>query len=124
MGGEHEDFLRSLQTAILGQMVHVAPGEKTYVYTAIFAPASLKTTIVHYWQYYDEGQKEWVSRGKFPYSINGGRKEGYKGYSWQSDLAVGRWRVYVQNQRGQVLGRVRFTVERVDEPVKLKEVAR
>lgn len=124
MGGEPGDFLKTLQAGISGEVIHVAPGEKTYLYTAIFAPASLKTTIVHHWQYYDQAQKEWVSRGKLQFNINGGRKEGYKGYSYQSNLAAGRWRVYVQNQRGQVLGRVRFTVEHVDAPVALQEIIR
>ena len=131
MQGEPEDFFEVLQTAIFGQTVHVVPfdaaqgkAEKIYLYTAIFAPAKLQTTIVHHWQYYDAGQKEWVDRGELPFTINGGRQQGYKGYSWQSNLAAGKWRVYVENQRGQVLGKVRFTVEKVDNPVELREVVR
>ena len=104
--------------------MHLAQNETAYVYTAIFAPPKLNTTIVHHWQYYDEAQKEWIDRGKLEFTISGGRKEGYKGYSWQSNLAAGTWRVYVKNQRGQVLGKVRFTVENVDAPVELEEVIR
>lgn len=121
MGAENENFLRA---ALFGQKVHVAPGEKTFVYTSIFAPAQLKTTIVHHWLYYDEAKKDWVDKGDLKFTINGGRKEGYKGYSYQSNLAAGKWRVYVENQRGQVLGRVIFTVEKVDAPVALQEIVR
>jgi len=99
-------------------------GEQVYLYTAVFAPTNLKTTIVHHWQYYDEPQKEWLERGKLEFNINGGRKEGYKGYSWQTDLQPGRWRVYVENQRGQVLGRIKFNVERAIDTVELQEIIR
>jgi len=124
LSAEHENFLQAIEAAVFGQTVHIEPGKKVYLYTAIFAPAKFKTTIVHHWQYYDPVQKEWISKGKFSFIINGGRQEGYKGYSWNSDLAEGKWRVYVQNQRGQVLGRVRFTIEEVDAPVELREVVR
>lgn len=124
MRGEPEDFLEVLRTAIFGQTVHVAPGEVIYLYTAIFAPARLKTTIVHHWQYYDVAQKKWIERGELPFTINGGRQQGYKSYSWQSNLAAGKWRVYAENQRGQVLGKVRFTVEKADNAMELREVIR
>jgi len=124
MQGEPEDFFKTLQTAIFGQAVHVRVGEKIYLYTAIFAPANLQTTIVHHWQYYDEDQKDWVDKGKLPFTINGGRQEGYKGYSYNSNLTPGKWRVSVENLRGQVLGRVRFTVEKVNVLVDLQEVVR
>jgi len=32
--------------------------------------------------------------------------------------------VYVENLRGQILARVRFTVEKVDAPVELQEIIR
>lgn len=124
MQNEPENFFEFARTAVLGQTLHVTSGQKIYLYTAIFAPANLKTTIVHQWQYYDEAQKEWVERGAPSFAISGGRQQGYKGYSWQSNLAAGKWRVYVENQRGQVLGKVRFTVERVDSPVELEEIIR
>ena len=124
MTAELENFLQAAQAMMFGQTLHVIPGEKIYLYTAIFAPANLETTIVHRWQYYDAAQKKWVDRGKLLFAINGGRKDGYKGYSWQTDLAAGSWRVYVQNQRGQILARVRFNVERVAKPAALEQVVR
>jgi hypothetical protein len=78
----------------------------------------------HYWQHYDEAQKTWIDEGKLPFTISGGRREGYKGYSFESNLAPGAWLVYVQNQRGQVLAKVRFRVEKVETPVELQEVIR
>ena len=124
MQNEPENFLEVLQTWVLGQTLHITSTEKVYLYTAIFAPTNLKTTIVHHWQYYDVGEKKWMDRGAPSFAISGGRQQGYKGYSWQSNLAEGKWRVYVENQRGQVLGKVRFTVERVDVQVELEEIIR
>lgn len=124
MKGEPETFWQQVQDAVFGQTVHVAPNEKIYLYTAIFAPTNLKTTMVHHWQYYDTAQKKWLDRGDLSFVISGGRQEGYKGYSWQTNLAPGQWRVYVENLRGQVLARVRFTVQPVDAPVELQEVIR
>ncbi|MSU60674.1 MAG: DUF2914 domain-containing protein [Candidatus Staskawiczbacteria bacterium] len=124
MQSEPEDFFQMLRVAVFGQTVHVAPGERIYLYSAIFAPANLKTTIVHHWQYYDEVQKEWVDAGRPQFNIKGGRQQGYKGYSWQTNLAAGKWRVYVENLRGQILARVRFTAEQVGTPVELQEVIR
>lgn len=107
-----------------GQVLHVAPGETVYLYTAIFAPAKLQTTIVHHWQYYDPQQEAWLDRGRLLFNIVGGRQEGYKGYSFTSNLQAGKWRVHVENERGQVLGRIPFTVNLVTEPVPLQEIIR
>lgn len=119
--GEVESFW---QRVIPGQTLHIKPGQKIYLYTAIFAPAKLQTTIVHHWQYYDQEKKEWTTQDVLSFAIIGGRKEGYKGYSFKSDLALGNWRIYVKNQRGQALGRITFNVERTQEQVNLQEVIR
>ncbi len=121
MQGEPENLLQNI---FGGQILHITLGSKVYLYTAIFAPAELQTTIVHHWQYYDETKKDWVDRGKLPFTINGGRKEGYKGYSYNSNLAAGKWRVFVENRRGQVLGKMNFMVEVVEEKVDLVEITR
>ena len=107
-----------------GQTIHIIPNQKIYLYTAIFAPKQLEAKILHYWQYYDEQKKEWVNQDTLSFTITGGRKEGYKGYSFKSNLTPGKWRVYVKNQRGQVLGRIQFTVEKTTLEVKLQETIR
>ncbi|MBI4122531.1 MAG: DUF2914 domain-containing protein [Parcubacteria group bacterium] len=107
-----------------GQTVRLAPGERAFVYTAIFAPADLRTTIVHRWEQYDAVAKEWVARDRLPFRITGGRRDGYRGYSVKTNLASGAWRVSVETTRGQVLGRVRFRVEKVDEVPVLEELVR
>lgn len=99
---------------IPGQVIHVMATNKVFVYSAIFAPLKLKTTIVHRWQYYDVLQKKWIDKDRLLFTLSGGRDEGYRGYSLKSNLAPGKWRVRMETERGQVMGRIEFTVEVVD----------
>lgn len=95
---------------------HRAPDEKIYVFTAIFAPTRLSTTIIHNWEFYDEVKNDWVLRSSVAFAISGGRDEGYRGYSIFDDAEAGKWRVNVQNG-GKMVGRVSFRVEHVEKPV-------
>lgn len=103
-----------------GSVFHKTQFGAVYVYTAIFAPKGLETKIVHRWQYYDEAQKQWVTRDKLSFDINGGAKTGYRGYSFKSQVDAGRWRVNVETERGQSLGRINFRVLDVAVESKLK----
>ncbi|MBU1179839.1 DUF2914 domain-containing protein [Patescibacteria group bacterium] len=116
---EEESFLERI---LPGQTIHKKMGETIAVYTAIFAPGSLKTDIYHHWQYKENGK--WISKDILSYGIFGGRKDGFRGYSIKSDVPEGKWRVDVQTGRGQVLGRVRFDVVEIEETPLLIEVAK
>lgn len=97
------------------QTVHIRPDTPVYVFSSVFAPSGLSTTIVHNWQHFDEERKEWVSVSKPRYQTVGGRGDGYRGYTFLSKIASGKWRVDIETERGQVLGRLRFSVEFVGE---------
>ncbi len=86
------------------------PGETAYVYSAVFSPTSLNTTIVHSWQRYNEQTKHWVTQNTVKLPIFGGRGEGYRTYSQKASLMPGKWRVDVETLNGQKIGRVQFTV--------------
>lgn len=102
--------------------LHLAPGESAYVYGAIFAPTKISTGIVHHWQYYDEGKREWVSRNKVNIAIVGGREAGYRSYSSLRAPALGWWRVNIETSRGQVIGRQEFKVKRVEQSPSLETI--
>lgn len=121
MEGEPETFWERL---FPGQALHIAPGQRVYLYTAIFAPSKLQTTIFHRWQHYDQTLKKWVNKDRLSFTIVGGRQEGYKGYSYRSNLEQGKWRIYVENERGQVLGKIGFTIEETLAHVNLVETTR
>ena len=100
---------------------HRAPGDTAYVFTAIFAPTGLSTTILHEWQHYDEAASKWITKSTFTFTINGGRDGGYRGYTLKSSPEIGKWRVNVITPSGLFIGRVSFTV--TDEPATEDRVA-
>lgn len=103
---------------------HTSLGETAYAYSAVFAPSGLTTTIVHEWQRYDEGTREWVTASVQSFPIYGGRDGGYRGWSEKSGLTPGRWRVNVETQYGQLVGRVSFRVDGTSYFVPLEEQVR
>lgn len=113
-----------IQKLIPGQTLHIQPGENIFVFTSIFAPAELDTTIVHNWQYFDKDERKWVSTDKLSFLIMGGREDGYRGFSRKSIMQSGSWRVSVETKRGQVLGRVKFKVKFSEDEVELVEVSK
>ena len=104
--------------------LHLSPGEPAYVYSSIFAPEDLSTTIVHRWQRYDFAWRRWITDQTISFPIRGGRDGGYRGYSFNSSITPGSWRVSVLTEYGQVIARVSFTVEEVPESPALEELVR
>ncbi len=90
--------------------IHIKKGEPVYVYSAVFAPDNISTTVVHNWRYFDSKTDSWISVSRIPYTVIGGVDRGYRGYTKKSNLAEGLWRVNIETSRGQVLGRVTFEV--------------
>jgi len=105
-------------TAWLGfpQVVHAEPGKPIYVFSAVFAPIDLSTTIVHRWQRYDSKTGEWRTVQRIKYPILGGRKNGYRGYTKKTAPRQGLWRVDIDLDDGRMVGRTEFTVIRGDIP--------
>ncbi|HEX5412193.1 MAG TPA: DUF2914 domain-containing protein [Terriglobia bacterium] len=105
------------------QAVHVTPGESLVVYTAVFAPTALSMKIIHEWQYYDQATGTWITRHRVPLAVVGGRGGGYRTFSRESGITAGRWRVNVETQSGQLIGRLNFNaVVQSEEPPLLKEI--
>ena len=101
---------------------HTGGGGRAYAWSAIFAPTGFSTSILHEWQYYDEAQKEWVSKSTVEISIRGGRDGGYRTYSFKDDLAQGDWRVNVLTKYGQLIGRISFTTIEAEIPALVEVV--
>lgn len=98
---------------------HIDQGMPLYALSAVFAPTSLATDIVHEWQRYDDASGQWITTEKIDLSITGGRDNGYTTFSEGEDIVPGRWRVNVETPRGQLVGRLSFSVlsARGDEPL-------
>lgn len=112
VGGNYEviEEKQSNWKRLFGSKVHINKGEELYVWSSIFAPTKINTNIVHKWQYYDETKGDWVDAGTIRFPITGGRDGGYRGYSAKQIKEFGDWRVSVENERGQLIGRINFEV--------------
>ena len=95
-------------------VIHVAPDTSLFFFSAIFAPTKLDTEIIHVWEFYNPRTRTWEERGVISFPIQGGREEGYRGYSEKTNLEAGKWRVSVRTGDGAFLGRTPFTVEITD----------
>lgn len=93
--------------------LHITAGEWLYAYSTVFAPTALTTSVVHRWQWYDEGQNSWITKSKIAYQIVGGRDGGYRGYSTVPIGDAGKWRVNIETADGRLIARLPFTVEMV-----------
>jgi len=96
---------------------HRTAGEGMYVFTAIFAPNGLDTTVRHEWEYFEPQKKGWELKSTVNFEIHGGREGGFRGYSFKNAPEVGEWRVTVRTAHGQVIGRLNFMVAEVAMPV-------
>jgi hypothetical protein len=93
---------------------HLKADDPVYVYSAVFSPPSLNTTIVHEWQYDDPQTRAWTDSERIELSVVGGRDGGFRTYSIKTGMAPGHWRVTVATLKGKVIGRVRFNVVATD----------
>jgi len=101
--------------------VHVVGGSQLYVWSAVYSPVSLNTNIIHSWNKFDESKSRWVEMGHIEIKIVGGRESGYRMYSMYPAVSEGVWRVDIETETGQTMGRVKFNVENVDEMPELVE---
>jgi hypothetical protein len=87
---------------------HWQSGDRVYAFSAVFAPTKLNTEIFHEWSYYDEEKNKWILKDEMRFNIVGGRDGGYRGYTYKTGIAPGKWRVNVLNGNGQILGTMKF----------------
>lgn len=90
---------------------HYSTGDRVFCYASVFAPTRLTVTINHHWEYYDEVKGAWTDYARMSYTIDGGRGQGYRGFSYIENVREGEWRCSVETARGQVIGRETFTIE-------------
>ncbi|MEK7180226.1 MAG: DUF2914 domain-containing protein [Patescibacteria group bacterium] len=102
---EWYEFFRSTD-----QMFNHVLNSPVYCFSSIFAPVRLSTSVNHRWEYYNELTTKWQTLAVVPFSIAGGRTNGYRGYSQKSNIFSGRWRCSVETNRGTLIGRTTFTI--------------
>lgn len=100
-------------------IVHSSQTAPLYAFSAVGAPTAFSSTVVHRWERNVKGK--WVTESRIAFPISGGREGGYRGYSVKDAVSAGQWRVSVETPSGQVIGRIRFDVEVVQEKPSLTE---
>lgn len=85
-------------------------GDTVFCFASVFAPFALKTRVYHHWQYKDPRRGEYRTTDRLSYAISGGRDGGYRGYTYKRNVRPGEWRVDIETENGQVLGRIHFLV--------------
>lgn len=106
------------------QDVHLVPGGQLYAFTSIFSPTSFSTRIIHEWQQYDKSTGAWITKANIELSAVGGRDIGYRIYSVKNNVVPGEWRVNVETEQGQIIGRLRFNVFEANNEPALKTVTK
>lgn len=93
----------------LSDEVHLAPGERLYCVSAVFAPRGLSTRLYHRWERYD-AKRGWVTASRPGFALAGGRDGGFRGYTYKQDMTAGEWKVRVETENGRTVVVHAFTV--------------
>jgi hypothetical protein len=104
-------------------IIHHVQGTPLYAFSAVFAPTTFSTHIIHQWEYLDGAKDDWVVMSRVELKVTGGRDGGYRTYSIYENVIPGKWRVAVKTQEGLIIGYIFFTVEEVREaPLLIPEI--
>jgi hypothetical protein len=94
---------------------YLAPGEAVCCFTAIFAPRKIQVRVRHVWSRYVKSVG-WRVTDRMDYEISGGREGGFRWFTRKRMVTPGEWRVEVETDRGQILGRIDFTILNSPDP--------
>lgn len=97
---------------------YFAEGDSVFCFTAIFAPTALNKNIYHVWQKYFPNRKEWLVTDQLGFEITGGRKGGYRGYTFKRNVSPGDWRVDVMTGDDLILGRINLKIKEAEKVIK------
>lgn len=93
-----------------------------FVFTSIFSPKAINKKVFHKWSHYDKKLEEWNMTDHIGYLIQGGRSNGYRAYTYKTNIVEGDWKVEVTTDEDIIIGVLYFTINLHDEerPQKLK----
>jgi hypothetical protein len=83
---------------------------KIFVFTSIFAPTDLNKKVYHKWRKYNPSTEEWDLTDKIGFKISGGRRQGFRGYTFKQNISAGEWEVEVVTEDDLIIGVVDFTL--------------
>jgi len=97
-------------------------GDTVYCFTAVFAPAGLRESIVHHWQKKNSAG-DWLTTDRHRNLIRqGGRDGGWRSYSRKQNVTPGEWRIEVKTAQDRLLGRIPLEIIPVEERPKAMKI--
>ncbi len=93
-----------------------------YFFSAVNAPAKLTAPLSHVWEFYDSNSKKWIQSTIVPFTISGGREDGYRSFSYKANIDEGLWRVTVKLDGNRVVGQMKFKVIKTDNRIETKQI--
>lgn len=94
------------------KIFHYQSGTSVFCFSSVFAPARIATTVSHRWEFFSESANAWQTATRVSFPIEGGRDEGFRGFSEKETLTRGKWRCSVETERGVLIGRRSFEAVR------------
>lgn len=92
--------------------LEVAPGQRVYCISSVFAPRGLNAKLYHRWQFYDK-KLGWVMQSHIGFTLAGGRQNGFRGYTYKQNLQAGEWRVAIETESEKTVAVYEFSIKTV-----------
>jgi hypothetical protein len=88
------------------------PGDRIFVFVAVFSPSRFDDVVFVRWQYHDP-RTGWKDADRIPLRIRGGRRGGYRGWTTKENYSDGDWRVRLETHDGREIAHLSIAVTRV-----------
>lgn len=86
------------------------PGDSIHAFVRVFAPTRFRHAIFMEWSVQNSATGQWQVTDRIPLPIQGGRSEGWRGFTAKSRFEPGRWRIEAQTEDSRAIGAVTFRV--------------
>lgn len=83
--------------------------DRIYGYARIFSPTNFADEVSIRWLY-RAPSGAWLTSDLIRVRITGGRREGFRGYTYKRNYSAGHWQMRVETRDGRELGRIYFEV--------------
>ncbi len=84
-------------------------GDKIFYYAQVYSPTRFSDEIYVQWSQ-KNAKGNWMPADKIPLQIVGGRKMGFRGYTYKTNYQPGEWRIQVLTTHGQEISRIDLEV--------------
>jgi hypothetical protein len=91
------------------QTFFAKPGDTIVTFARVFAPNGFQDQLNVRWLL--KTTRGWEKQDLIPITVNGGRDEGFRGYTVKANYQPGDYRVLVETKDGREIGRISLTVE-------------